>query len=730
VEQIAHFAHSRKVGDERSWQELADHHKATAKLAVEFAIEELKELASAAALWHDVGKYQVAFQKYIGADPEASNEATHPSVPHSAAGAALALERFTADDLRGLLLALVIEAHHGALKAGRQIEEVVHRRGSPLLAAARANGLPQSVEHLTPAALSSASPLTVRMLFSALVDADLLDTEAWDREQPRKSEAEALPVLAQRLSTACESRMADSQTSALNRMRHEVYNACGDAAKFGAGTFTLTVPTGGGKTLSGMHFALQHAVTHGKKRVIVVAPYTSILEQTAKVYREVLGGHNVVEHHSNLGPEEDTDRNRQASENWDAPVIVTTSVQFLESLYAAHKRPCRKLHRIANSVVLLDEVQTFPVGLLEAIHRALKELTERFGTTVVHGTATQPLLFAGDDLSKRLKLTRREIISSPERHFDAVRDRFLLHRVGDFSQPLTVEDLATQVATHETVLVIVHSRREAQALAERLGQGCVHLSAQMCAEHRSAVLTDVRERLAKKLPCQLVGTQLIEAGVDIDFPVVYRALAGLETLAQAAGRCNREMKMAEPGKFFVFRLWQENAAGTWKPSEPPEGSLRESMHRALAHYFRDGDPDLFDPQLFPGYMRDVLRGLNTDAQQVMTPEHEWDFPTSAARFRMIEDISINVVAPYGSAPEAIEALRASGPTRQGFRALQRFTVGLRAAQFERLRKVLDSTHLGANRHRRCESGSFKHHKDLAVRRDARTKRIITFASLV
>jgi CRISPR-associated endonuclease/helicase Cas3 len=678
----AHFAHSRMPGDQRLWQELHQHLQESAALASRLAPSGLRELAHLGGLWHDVGKYQAEFQRYIGVDPEASNESRSKprSVPHSGAGAALALECFGLRDPRSLALALVIEAHHGSLKALHEVEAVLSERGAPLLARALAGGLPEAL-----IAAGKAVPdvpswcfsgLGIRMLFSSLVDADLLNTEAWDHGKQRARTSDTISELALRLEKACSAKCR--RDTPLAAMRTDVYNACVNSAAQPRGGYTLTVPTGGGKTLSGLAFSLCHAATWKMDRVIVVAPYTAILEQTAQVYRDILGDENVIEHHSNLDLQLDTDRNRRASENWDAPIVVTTSIQFFESLYAAHKRPCRKLHSIANSVVLLDEVQTFPPGLLQPIHAILKLLTEHFGVTVVHSTATQPLLGSGKEVFPHAsQMPLRQIVTDFVEHFKVVAHRFKMHRLGNLGAPVTLEELGREIALHPTALVIVHKRDEARKLAGLLGAECLHLSALLCAEHRSVVLAEVRQRLMGQRPCVLVATQLVEAGVDIDFPVVFRALAGLETLAQAAGRCNREMKGVDPGRFVVFRA----------PSEPPKGSLSLGMRVALDSYFSVGDPDLNDPNLFPKYAREVLRMEETDSQMVMEAERRLDFPAVAERFRMIEDAGVSVVAPFGRAAEHIATLRQAGANRKTFRALQRFIVSLHAQEFEKLYKL-------------------------------------------
>lgn len=565
-----------------------------------------------------------------------------------------------------------------------------------MLRRSREGGLPSALEQERPRFSGNASALAVRMLFSALVDADLLDTETWDKGEDRPVRGESLILLRPRLDAFCLRKIEQARAGAftdteraLIRMRQQVYEACIAAAPQNRGTFTLTVPTGGGKTLSGLAFALHHAVSHSMRRVIVVAPYTSILEQTAQVYRDVLGSENVVEHHSNLNSTQDTDRNRQACENWDAPVIVTTSVQLLESLHAAHKRSCRKLHRIAKSVVLLDEVQTFPAGLVQPIYAVLKRLVEDFGVTVVHGTATQPFLaskpgsVSKNILPAALQTEMREIIPDPAAHFEAVRHRFRLEVLGDLEAPLDPAELARDAAAQQSALIITHRRDDARRLADLLGPGCLHLSAAMCAAHRTEVLAEVRGRLERGEPCIVVSTQLIEAGVDIDFPVVYRAMAGLETLAQAAGRCNREMRLLEPGRFVVYRAGTPTGDDAVRASDPPPGTPKIGMEVGLS-MFKTGQPDLCDPHLFPNYSRRVLNKCDTDKAGILELEEELDFPEVAARFRMVDEPTISVVAPYGEAQALVAELRSRGPTRERYRAMQRFTVGLRSNVFNAL----------------------------------------------
>jgi len=672
------YAHTRPDRLPTEWEPLEAHAKAVADLAESFCEGFAPGFGQALGWLHDAGKYQPAFQQYLCNDNEAYDETKPNGVPHSIVGAWLAAKSSTARV--GQLLAWPIAAHHGALRdkpglsaslqtANRLLEDAV-RGGMPI---EMLNGmLPQEVPKWAHG--WEASAFGTRMLFSALVDADMLATEAWDKGREREKAAVSLKLLAGRLEEHLHEKRRqcdhiEGRAAVLARMRAEVSDACYIAAEMTPGSFRLTVPTGGGKTLSGLRFALRHALLHGLKRIIVVIPYTSILEQTVRTYRAIfdeVATDAVIEHHSSLDPSGESQQHRQACENWDAPIIVTTSVQFFETLYANHKRPCRKLHRIANSVVLLDEVQTFPFGMLDPILLALKNLSAHFRTSVVSMTATQPLL--------REEGRDREIVPDPRRLYEVMKDRFQLVWLGSPDAAVDWQTVASEALQYERVLVIVHARRDAEDLARMLGPECIHLSARMCAAHRLKELDRVRGILAGKKPCRVVATQLVEAGVDIDFPVVLRAFAGLETLAQAAGRCNREYAPV-PGRFIVFRA----------PTQPPAGSLRAGLNVALGFY-QDGRIDLHDPDIFPLYTREVLQTQESDESQVLTSERDQDFPESAKRFKVIDQSGAAVIVPYGEGWERAKALRQIGPSRDGLRGIQRYTVTLYEQEFRRLRR--------------------------------------------
>jgi len=380
------------------------------------------------------------------------------------------------------------------------------------------------------------------MMFSSLVDADFLETERIMNPAQAKVRPLYAPPMSE-LRAELDRHLAkfEASHSPVNRKRHEVLQSCLRAADRPPGLFSLQVPTGGGKTLSSLAFALRHSEQHGLRRIIYAIPFTSIIEQTARVFRESLGGLEspVLEHHSNFDPESlergtATVCARLASENWDAPIIVTTNVQFLESLFSARGSRCRKLHRIARSVIILDEVQTLPVELLHPTLVLLQELAENYGCTIVLCTATQPAVELHPDFPIGLSHVER-IIERPRELYSAL-ERVRVSYIGS----VTDDSLVSNLGEHPRSMCIVNTRRHAaevfQQCVERSSDpsACFHLSAQMCPQHRSDTLKKIRDRLQSDSLCTVVSTQLVEAGVDLDFPVVFRAMAGLDSIAQSA----------------------------------------------------------------------------------------------------------------------------------------------------------------------------------------------------
>ena len=518
--------------------------------------------------------------------------------------------------------------------------------------------------------------LWIRILFSCLVDADYLDTEQFldPIKFAKRRSFPSLTSLADQFFLNLDAIEKTAKKTAVNAIRAEIREACEIAAERPPGIFTLTVPTGGGKTLSGTAFALRHASLHNKRRLIYVIPYTSIIEQTADVLRKHFGASNVVEHHSNLDPETQDKAARLASENWDAPIIVTTSVQFFESFFAARSSRCRKLHNIANSIVILDEVQLLPPELLEPCTDVLSQLAAHYGVTLVLSTATQPVLFnlgstteiipPGANLPQRLQ-----------------RVQYVLPDIRA-NQPQTWAEIADELQQYEQVLCVVNTRRDCRDLYDLMPRGTFHLSASMCGAHRSSLIQEIKRKLTAQEPIRVISTQLIEAGVDIDFPVVYRALAGLDSIAQSAGRCNREGRLQNGGKVVVFI----------PPKPAPKGQLRkaEGASRVLLH-----EPiDLHTPTIFPRYFQEFFSRVETryPYQALLVKDAyrlEIQFREAAAKFHLIDDGQASVFVRYRQAEALLQTLRNS--TRTGtpygflLRTLQRYSISIARGQFEQLK---------------------------------------------
>jgi CRISPR-associated endonuclease/helicase Cas3 len=531
----------------------------------------------------------------------------------------------------------------------------------------------------------------IRHLFSALVDADWLDTEAFfdPVKGGWRAGFESLGVLAARLKMAIKSKqlsISPERSHASITVRNAVLTACTSAADSEPGFYSLTAPTGSGKTLSSMAFALRHAEKNKLDRVIVVLPYTSIIEQNAAVYRQALGADGVIEHHSNFDPRESgtgadetaVRRNLLAAENWDAPVIVTTTVQLFESLFSNRPSQCRKLHNIARSVIILDEVQTLPAGFLLAILDALNELVAHYGCTVLLSTATPPALQRRSGFETGLTGVR-PILDDPAALNRQWR-RVEYHWPSPTGSIMTWAALASKIVDHPCCLAIVPLRADARELAQlvaslRPEDPGFHLSALMCAAHRASTLKQVRYTLSHGGSCRLIATPLVEAGVDIDFPVVWRALCGLDSIVQAAGRCNREGR-SEIGKVFVFRA----------PSAPPPGTPRKALEVTSAMLAEGNSSlDLDDPAIFDSYFRRLYMTEEPDKHGIQALRQELRFASVAREFRLIEDgWTQPVIVPFGDSMERVDRVRRAGPSRDALRGLQRYVVQIPAREHERL----------------------------------------------
>ena len=533
--------------------------------------------------------------------------------------------------------------------------------------------LPQEIQvgHYAPSLLENY--FYTKMLFSALTDADWLDTEAYFRNEPYAPPAEDISDL----KTALDRYISPwwNAKTEINKRRCRILRAAIEHGQDKPGLFTLTVPTGGGKTIASMAFALHHAERYGLRRVIYVIPYCSILEQTRQVFEGVFGKARITAHYS--GAEFDYDEQTPdvrafSAENWEAPIILTTAVQFFESLYSAKPGKNRKLHNIAGSVIVFDEAQMLPVPFLRPCLAGIAQLTERFGCSAVLCTATQP---AVEPVFRELVpgLDMREICPEPEKMYQEFR-RVVYQYDGD----LTDEELSEQLRTHPQVLCVVNSRKQAQKLYSLLSgaEGAFHLSTTMIPQNRKTALTTIRERLSMGQECRVVSTSLIEAGVDVDFPVVYRALAGLDSIIQAGGRCNREGKRTRSES--VVHIFQTGAKAP-RMLEQNIAAADRTIRRyeeidsleAIRHYFQ-----------FLLYTLKDKKQL--DEKDIVPCAEKMMFATVSQRFRLIGGADFTVYIPLGEGAELVSRLRENGPDRKLLRLLDQFSVGVYRKQFEEL----------------------------------------------
>ncbi|SDJ01020.1 CRISPR-associated helicase/endonuclease Cas3 [Billgrantia gudaonensis] len=694
------YAHSTPSPDKSGWQTLEGHLKMVGHLAADRADRfGAAAWGEAAGLLHDVGKYTAPFQRRLDGSPE--------RVDHSTAGAHIAIERYPQ---LGYLLAYLIAGHHAGLANGRDIGE-----RTPLKNRLEAD-LPDldpvwEQEIALPAELVPPPyfewrrerfhfqvAFLARMVFSCLVDADFIDTERFYAIQEvgrplARGGGASLEVLRDALNQRLATFQADSD---VNRQRGEILSHVRSQTEKRPGRFTLTVPTGGGKTLASLAFALDHAIAHGMDRVIYVIPFTSIVEQNAAVFREALGEHGeaaVLEHHSafDAGSRHDRltiDKLRRDSENWDAPIVVTTAVQFFESLFAAKTSRCRKLHNIANSVVILDEAQTMPLPLLRPSVAALDELALNYRTSVVLCTATQPALAETDDPENSFTgglRDLRELAPEPERLYRQLK-RVTVRHIGTLDD----EVLRDELLATEQVLCIVNNRRHAQALFESIADqpGVYHLTTSMCAVHRRRVLGEIRETLEAGLPCRVVSTSLIEAGVDVDFPRVLRAEAGLDSIAQAAGRCNREgRRSTSDSEVAIFATGNED----WAP--PPELKKFAQVTREVLRHHGDDPLSLAAIEAYFRllYWQQGSQELDQHALLKLVEDGRLEgipFETLEHKFRMIENNQRAVIIPYDDvARSALRALAHAEGVGGIARKLQPYTVQVPRQGFAALERV-------------------------------------------
>ncbi len=678
-----YYAHSMEERPEEEWQRLETHLLETSQLSEDFASQfGAGALGRACGLLHDRGKATSRFLARLRGNPA--------RVDHSTAGGREAIRRY--GEGLGTLLAYVVLGHHAGLPNGGSTAGTdgslrqrlaIESEDPPQRLTDIENQLPKTLFY--PFHDRATSPFSVaflvRMLYSALVDADSLNTEQFCQpsQAALRGSSTSVEELAARLETWLLQRfptpsepMPKTKQAQIQQLRSEILWKCTEAAALPRGIYTLTVPTGGGKTFSSLSFALNHAACQGMRRVIYAIPFTSIIEQTAGQFKAALGEENVLEHHSNadFGRGEDEDdqalaRMRLSAENWDAPVVVTTNVQFFESLFANRRSRCRKLHNIAGSVIILDEAQAFDPDYLKPCLAALEELVRHYGCTVVLCTATQPALdryFSPD-------LQPRELMERPQELYEAFRKVS-----ATLDGTLTMEDLAGRLRAQRQVLCIVNTRSNAAELYGHIRSSgdAYHLSARMTATHRTQKIGEIKATLAVGRSCRVVSTPLVEAGVDLDFPVVYRAMAGLDSIVQAAGRCNREGKLAGEGQTHVFSLLGQKLPGHF--------SVAAEHGQEIIEQFPD---DPLSPAAVERYFqlhyaleaskldkKDILKAFDEGGKALLFP-----FRTVAEAFRLIEDNAATVFVPHDKAGEELAAkLRAGFATRMDMRKLGRYGV--------------------------------------------------------
>jgi CRISPR-associated endonuclease/helicase Cas3 len=686
-------ANAHSVNESGKRHLLTAHLQAVASLTAAFAQKlGAEELGYRLGLWHDVGKFDPAFQEYLLSCEGGVRTRRGPD--HKGAGAFLA-ERYSG------LGALLVQGHHGGLHNPAELKSWLSERAKSSGVLESLRLAKEAIDDLVPAGIIDveadrtstprAAEIFFRLMFSALVDADYLDTEAHfsaDRaltRGPTVSPADLIPSLVEHIES-----LSAGRSGPVADARRTVYESCLAAAAEPTGVFRLAAPTGSGKTLAAMAFGLHHAVTHAQERIVVAVPFISITEQTSDVYRGVFetgGRRNVVlEHHSGVQHDQHGDDfqpsqvwSRLAAENWDAPIVVTTTVQLLESLFANGPSRCRKLHRLANSVLVIDEAQALPPHLLKTILDGLRELTAHYGTTVVISTATQP---AFEVIPEFRDVPSLDILPDAGLLFDALRRVDYAWRV---DPALTWDQAAQRLAGEPQGLAILNTKRDALALLDALADPeALHLSTLLCGAHRRATIAEARRRLRINDPCRLVTTQVVEAGVDIDFPFVMRALGPLDSVIQAAGRCNREGRLNR-GRMFVFR--------------PAEGGIPPGAYRTgtdvTGSLLGRGDLDPDNPDASTEYFRLLFASVDTDRERIQPLREALNYPEVAARFRMIDDSTESVViTDYGTEAEkravwqALARLTEGAPeARRIRRFLQPYLVSVRSQQAESYRRM-------------------------------------------
>lgn len=678
MEYIAHIDEK----DKKRIQTVKNHLEGTAKLSGEFAGKFGKEdWGYCNGMLHDIGKYSVDFLKRITGE---SNQ----RVDHSTAGARVCVEKGG----KYRFLEYCIEGHHTGLPDyGSNYDNA----GDPTLMGRRKKKISDYQVYQTEIDIpeiitdpfdfkKTVNPdfsmsVFIRMLYSCLVDADFLDTEAFmSRGKKVRNSGKPVEVLLEKLEKHVSEWLKNQDIDTVNGRRTEILKHCLEEGRSERGLFRLTVPTGGGKTIASLAFALRHAVENQMDRVIYVIPYTSIIEQNAKVFREILGDENVLENHCNVAYEVDSQRAEElqpmqlAAENWDKPVVVTTNVQFFESLFANKPSKCRKLHNIANSVIIFDEAQMLPNDYLKPCIAMIEELLNNYKTSVVLCTATQPALksfFQSEVLAT-------ELCPRMDEQFHFFK-RTLFENIGT----VTEDCLMNKLTEEYQALCIVNTKKRAQNIYKELKEdGVYHLSTSMYPKHRKRVLNEIRERLGENKKCILISTSLVEAGVDLDFQSVYRELAGVDSMIQAAGRCNREgNRKVEESKVLIFRF------------EEKESVLGQRQQIDVAKSLMADGRDLSDRETITRYFEMLyhIKGESLDKKKIMdeftNKKIKYRFAQVGKDFRLIEQNTKTIfINDEEDADEILRELKEKGFTRSGMRKANQYCITIYDQIFDKM----------------------------------------------
>lgn len=682
-----YIGHIKKRDSELEIQSLENHLNGTAELCKGFVSKfENPELGEILGLFHDLGKYSDAFQKYIMNAATTESDEIRGKVDHSSAGAIYLSQ---CNKALGLLTAYCIAGHHAGLLNWAHEEGVSGDLQSRLSKKELLQLVESHIKQHQPfenvklfSKMKSEEDFNhlVRLLFSCLVDADFLDTERFMNPDSfaKRGQFKSLTELKGDFDHYMQRLNADAKPTEINKWRKSIQDDCIKAGKENHKFFSLSVPTGAGKTLSSIAFALEHARKYGKERIIIAIPYTSIITQTAHTLKKIFGEDQVIEHHSNFDDSDITAELKLAIENWDAPIIVTTNVQLFESMHGNRPSQCRKLHNICNSIVILDETQLLPYDFLEPILSSLNAYSELANTTFLLTTATDP------DFYGRIGMRKASFSGLSEKPFEIVKDLDSMYKVFrriNLDFPIDLErkksdtELAEELSCLDQVLCVVNTRKECREIYDLMPKGTIHLSRMMCSAHIMKNIKTIREKLKNGECVRVISTQLIEAGVDLDFPNVYRAFAGLDSVLQAAGRCNREGLMKEKGKVVVFQ----------GEREAPAGYIRNGVN-ALKHLLRDetiNDLDLPTQtksyfMIFQGMQqtfdkKDIKGALSENARDI-----HFQFATAAIDFKLIESRdTISVFINYEEGADWIKLFKEKGPESWLMRRMQNYCVNLR-----------------------------------------------------